>query len=119
MRSEFIFRPFPQVSIGKVFGHTPQPTSTSKTQPVQATAVTKLHPSSKKNFDIACAKWIVKSCRPHSMAENDKPFRDFIHTITHGRYSPPYASTVNKFILDLSIECQKQLKVRTLSIYFF
>ena len=101
-----------QVSVGKILGQQLQPTNGAK--PAAPTnVVTKLHPASKKEFDRACAKWIVKSCRPHSMPEDDKAFRDFIKTITHGRYSPPVASTVNKIVMDMSIECQKQLKVRT------
>jgi hypothetical protein len=47
------------------------------------------------------------------MLEDDKAFRDCIRTITYGRYSPPAASTANRIVMDMSIECQKQLKVRS------
>jgi hypothetical protein len=103
------------VSVGKILGQQPHPTNGVK-HAAPANVVTKLHPTSKKEFDRACAKWNVKSCRPHSMPEDDKAFRDFIRTITHGQYSPLAASTVNKIAMDMSIECQKQLKVRSVLV---
>jgi hypothetical protein len=100
------------VSAGKILGQQPQPTN-GVNPAAPSNIVTKLHHASKKEFDIACAKWIVKSCRPHSMPEDEKAFRDFIRTVTHGRFSLPAASTVNEIVMDMSILCQKQVKVRS------
>jgi hypothetical protein len=61
------------VSIGKILGQQPKPTNGVKPA-APANVVTNLHLASKKEFDRACAKWIVKICRPHSMLEDDKAF---------------------------------------------
>jgi hypothetical protein len=47
------------------------------------------------------------------MPEDDKAFRDFMKTTTHCRYSPPATPTVNKIVMDMSLECHEQLKVRS------
>lgn len=76
-----------------------------------AAKVTRLPAEQKHKYDIAAVKWIVKSCRPQSITEKDLHLRDFLRTITGGRYSGPVASTVKKLILDMSIETRVAIKV--------
>ena len=38
---------------------------------------------------LACARWLVKSARPITLPERDIPFRDFIHTLCRGAWTPP------------------------------
>ena len=55
-------------------------------------------------------RWIAKYARPISMGENDKPFRQFIRTITFGRYLPPCAMTVTSELINEYAETQAQMK---------
>ena len=49
-------------------------------------------------------RYVCKSCRPPSMGENDKDFRQWVSEITYGRYTPPCEDTAQKIIVEYSAE---------------
>ena len=56
----------------------------------------------KAECNMACARWLVKSARPITLPERDKPFRDFIEKLTRGAWSPPSHHVINDCISKLS-----------------
>ena len=49
-------------------------------------------------------RWVCKSCRPPSLGETDKFFRDYVDLITYSRYKPPCEDTAQKVIVEWSAE---------------
>ena len=45
--------------------------------------INKITGERKRQLDCAYVKWVCKSCRPLSMAENDKEFRSYIQASPH------------------------------------
>jgi hypothetical protein len=64
----------------------------------------------KKECDMACARWLVKSARPITLPECDKPFGNFIHTLTRGAWHPPNRRNVMDCILQLSATGQLRFR---------
>ena len=64
----------------------------------------------KKECDMACARWLVKSARPITLPENDKPFGTFIQTITRGAWRPPNHHNILDCILQLSAAGQLRFR---------
>ena len=64
----------------------------------------------KKECDLACARWLVKSARPITLPETDKPFGSFIHTLTRGAWTPPNHRNVMDCILQLSARGQLRFR---------
>ena len=64
----------------------------------------------KKECDMACARWLVKSARPITLPENDKPFGTFIHTLTRGAWKPPNHHNVMDCILQISANGQLRFR---------
>jgi hypothetical protein len=64
----------------------------------------KVSADKKAEWDRQCARWLVKRSRPLSLCENDTEFREWISTITGGRYTPPVTSTVLHQLCHLSAE---------------
>ena len=64
----------------------------------------------KSDWDKECVKWMAQSCRPLSMGENDKAFRQFINTITYGRYKPPFEATAHSLLCDIVADLRNALE---------
>ena len=60
----------------------------------------------KKECNMMCARWLVKSARPITLPERDKPFGTFIETLTRGAWKPPNHHAVMDCILQLSAQGQ-------------
>ena len=56
----------------------------------------------KAECNMACARWLVKSARPITLPERDKPFGDFIEKLTRGAWSPPTTYAINDCTLKLA-----------------
>lgn len=72
--------------------------------------VTPLPTKVKSDWDKECVKWMAQSCRPLSMGENDKAFRQFINTITYGRYKPPFEATAHSLLCDIVADLRNALE---------
>ena len=67
----------------------------------------------KEECDMACARcpvWLVKSARPITLPEIDKPFGVFIRALTRGAWVPPNRRNVMDCILHLSANGQLQFR---------
>ena len=64
----------------------------------------------KKECDMACARWLVKSARPITLPERDKAFGAFIHTLTRGAWHPPNHKNIMDCILQLSAKGQLRFR---------
>lgn len=78
--------------------------------------VTPLGNGVKAEWDKAFVKWLAKSCRPLSLGENDKAFREFISTVTYGRYTPPVLATVHNILATTVAELEDTL-IRQIAAY--
>ena len=59
---------------------------------------------------MACARWLVKSARPLTLPEIDKPFGVFIRALTRGAWVPPNRRNIMDCILQLSASGQLQFR---------
>ena len=65
--------------------------------------------SRKKELDELFTKWVVKSTRPINIG-NDIWLRQWISSLSGGRYKPPVPATLQKYALELAAECKASLR---------
>ena len=65
--------------------------------------------SRKKELDELFTKWVVKSTRPINIG-NDIWLRQWISSLSGGRYKPPVPATIQKYTVQLAAQCKQLLR---------
>lgn len=84
------------------------PSLSSQSSSQLAISVPKLSVPRKNQTDMAFARWLVKSARPHTLGERDMPFADFISTLVSDAWKPPDFRNVQANILRMSAAGQSR-----------
>ena len=73
------------------------------------TTLNPMSASRKRDLDLLFTKWVVKSTRPFNIG-NDPCLRQWIASLSGGRYKPPVPATVAKYMIELAADCKVALR---------
>ena len=76
---------------------------------IQNTTLNPMSTSRKKELDEMFTKWVVKSTRPINIG-NDIWLRQWVSSLSGGRYKPPVPATVQKYTVQLAAQCKQLLR---------